>query len=206
MDEIGNLNEEVASLNSQLQLARHDATRSGNQIIELKKLLDYTKRTLCNETEKLESLEHGLRSEIATGQTALARANVRIQNQSKEISSLHSLQQKYHELAENQQTTSKQILNENKKVKQRIGHLEDTTTRSQKHTNSQEKHIMELTRSLDCTKRTLCNETEKLRPLEQQISSLKRHLSSEQNKLLVAHQELTDWKKAISRVSSQNKS
>jgi len=170
-------NEEVTSLNSQLQCARHDATVSGKQIIELRKLLDCTKSTLSNETEKLRSLEHVLRNEIATGQTALARANVRIQNQNKEISSLHSLQQKYDELAENQETKLKQLLNENKNLKQGIGDLSDSATRSETLTNRQEKHIMELTRALDCTKRTLCNETEKLRPLEQKISSLNRELT-----------------------------
>ena len=151
MSEMGNLKEEVTSLNSQLRWARHDATRSGNHIIELKKLLDCTKRTSCNETEKIRSLEHVLRNEIATGQTALARANVRIENQNKEISSLHSLRKTDGEFAsiiKKQETKLKQPLNENKNLNQHIGDLESTQSHSAEKIRSLEQKIIELKKLL----------------------------------------------------------
>ena len=161
------LNEEVTSLNDELRMARHDATRSGNDIIELKKVLDDTKRNLCNETEKFQSsndileekitslnhdlsseqnkllvahrdskdaiskyqfnlTKYSLRNENETVQTTLARANVRIKNQSKEISSLRQKDDKLTDTINKQETKLKQFLNEKKNLNQRIGDLEST--------------------------------------------------------------------------------
>jgi len=82
--------------------------------------------TISKQQKLFNSAEHGLRTEIEKVDTALARANVRIQNQSTEISSLHSLRQKGAKLAGNQETKLKQFLNEKKNLNQRISNLEST--------------------------------------------------------------------------------